>query len=341
MAWIKRNLLLVVGGVIALGLLGVAGFFLYTKISLNQAVTAQLEENTEELKKLVNRDPHPGTDKTNNIAAAKAELKKLQAFLNQVRHYFPPTYTNHPASREFRALLDRSIADLRHQAERAGVQLPEDYWFTFSAQKAAMTFPTNLLGPLTAHLLDVKSLCQILFDAKIVSLEKIRRVSAGQEDGGGSAFIGAFSQDYLDAKGLTNQWAVVMPYEVTFQGFSSDLADVLEGLIRSPSCFVVKNLAVEHADAAATTDQTTTALPGYGPFSGESRNPYARYGSPMMNRFGGMPPELMRRYGLGRPAEPNPAPKPGSRGRSSLLEETALRVTLTINSVKLKSSPGK
>ena len=36
MSWIKRNLFMVVGGVISLALLGAAGFFLYTKYEANR-----------------------------------------------------------------------------------------------------------------------------------------------------------------------------------------------------------------------------------------------------------------------------------------------------------------
>ncbi|MBI4662539.1 MAG: hypothetical protein HY735_27310 [Verrucomicrobia bacterium] len=350
MAWIKRNLFLVIGGVVALGLLGLAGYFLYTKFAHDQAVTEQLTQATDDLKRLVSRDPHPGTEKVDNISAAKAEQKRLQAFLGQVHRYFSRSATNQPTSRDFRALLDTTVAELRNNAERAGVQLPEDYWFTFTAQKALTVFPTNILGTLTAQLQDIQSLCRILFDAKIISLEKVRRTSAGQEDGGGGSGLVSFgmtgNQDYLDSevKGATNQWAVVMPYEITFQGFSSELAEVLEGLIRSPQCFVVKNLIVERADAQSTTDESLTGVTSSE--STPAMNPYGRYGqgpmmNPLMNRYGmGMSPDLMRRYGLGTrmPMAPTAPPKP--RG-STLLEEKALRITVSVSSVKLKPSSGK
>ncbi|MBI2946338.1 MAG: hypothetical protein HYY23_01745 [Verrucomicrobia bacterium] len=349
MAWIKRNLFLVIGGVVALALLGFAGYFFYTKYSEDQGVTEQLNQSTTDLKTLVNRDPHPGTDKVNNIGSAKAEHKKLLASLNQIKRYFQATFTNQPSSRELRAMLDNAVAELHSSAERSAVKLPEDYWFSFTAQKASTAFSTNIIGTLAAQLMDVYDLCHILFHSRIVSLDKIKRVSAGQDDGGGgsslTSMVGGSSDDYVDAKAVTNQWAVVMPYEVTFQAFSSELADVLEGLIRSRQCFVVKNLTVERADAEPSIDPTT-GLPS-GTTSSESQpafNPYARYGgiNPMMNpRMRGMSPELMRRYGLGAPMGAAPtAPKPASRP-GVLLEEKALRFTLSINSVRLKPSTGK
>ena len=346
MVWIKRNLFLVAGGLVALVLLGLAGFFLYTKFSQDQAMTAQLDQSTQELKTLVTRDPHPGTDKVDNLGAAKNEHKRLQAFLDRTRRRFPPTFTNQPTSREFRAMLDTTVSDLQRRAEWAGGKLPDDYWFGFTAQKASMTFSTNLLGPLTGQLLDVSALCNILFNAKIVSLERVKRASAGQDDGGGGSALTSLlttpTQDYLEAKGVTNQWAVVTPYEVTFQGFSSELAEVLESLIRSPHCFVVKTLIVERADAASSLDGSMTGTPG--DTQSESTpafNPYARYGGPMMRGFGrgGMSEALARRYGVSS-QPPADAPKPASRG-NNFLEERVLRVTLSVNSVKLRQTGGR
>jgi hypothetical protein len=346
MAWVKRNLFLVIGGMVALALLGSAGYFLYTKYSGDQAVTEELNQSTTDLKTLVNRDPHPGTDKVDNIGAAKVEHKKLQTALGQIRQYFQQTSTNQPSSREFRAMLDNAVAALQSGAERSGVKVPEDYWFSFSAQKASTAFSTNIVGTLGAQLMDIYDICNILFNSRIVSLEKVKRVSAGQDDGGGgsglTSLVAGASDDYVDAKAATNQWAVVVPYEVTFQAFSSELADVLEGLIRSRQCFVVKNLMVERADAEPQIDPAT-GLPS-GTSSTETQpafNPYARYGvRPGMPMMRGMSPEMMRRYGLGSPmASPTTAPKPSRPG--VLLEEKALRFTLSINSVRLKPSSGR
>ena len=59
----------------------------------------------------------------------------------------------------------------------------------------------------------------------------------------------AGSQDYLSAKPVTNAWAELVPYEVAFHGFSSELAAVLEGLSHLPQGIVVTNLVVEPVEA--------------------------------------------------------------------------------------------
>ena len=59
MNWLKKNLFLALGGVVALGLLGFAIFFLLTRKQVVDEVTEQLNTRTQELKDLVSRDPHP------------------------------------------------------------------------------------------------------------------------------------------------------------------------------------------------------------------------------------------------------------------------------------------
>jgi hypothetical protein len=317
MSWLKRNLVLVVGGLVALGLLGLASYYLYTKIQENTAVSTKLDETTAELKRLVGRDPHPGQEP---IAAAKEEQVKLKAFLDQMKtHFSPPPPTNQLSSREFRARLDNAIAELRRSAGAAGVQLDTNYWFSFETHKTAVNFATNHVTALASQLADIKALCHILYDAKVLKLTGMKRVAVTSDDTG--------TTDYVTTKATTNTWAIIMPYEMTFDAFSSELAAVLRGLLRSRDCFVVKNLTVEKAaDAQVQQDQQPA---GAQPF-----NPYNRYGIPMGPFRGGEG----GRYSRPMPMTPPPAIKPAAPGGfSTVLDEKTLRVTLTLDAVKLKA----
>ena len=70
MKWLKKNLFLVAGGLVALGLLGFAIFFLINSKQAVDEVSAQLSGQTEELKSLATHDPHPNQE---NIEAARKE----------------------------------------------------------------------------------------------------------------------------------------------------------------------------------------------------------------------------------------------------------------------------
>ena len=120
---------------------------------------------------------------------------------------------------------------------------------------------------------------------------------------------------------------MVVPYEVAFQGFSSQLASVMAGLLALPHCFIVTNLVVEPAaTAAAPTEEQSPAF-----------DYMSRYG---LNR--GDPGAMMRsRYGMGGRygpimAPPPPPVRPVKRGPNTVLDEKPLRFTLSLQAVKLK-----
>src|SRR5439155_368936 len=83
---------------------------------------------------------------------------------------------------------------------------------------------------------EIKAICDVLFDARVQMLVGLRRTPVAKED--------EEATDYLfGRKPATNAvtGAVAVPYEISFQGFSGELAAVLEGFYRSSNCFVVKN----------------------------------------------------------------------------------------------------
>ena len=302
MVWVKRNLGLVIGGVVALALLVVAGFYFFTQRGQDQTVTAELETATERYKTLLNRPVHPGDDqgRVNNIELAKDEVKKLHVFLDEVRSKFGSSNVpTNISNREFRALLDNTISDLQRTADSLGITLPQkDYWFTFAPQKTAVEFKS--VDMLTHQLLDVKELCEILYQAKVQDLKGIRRVPASTEDNN--------AQDFMtDKKPTTNDVAIVTPYELKFQGFSSELARVLDKLVQAKRCFVVRSVAVDRAP----DEQQQAAAAAVMPYS-----PMNRY------RQAYTPPPVVTQ----RPQRPG----------NVLLDENKLLIEMRVDVVRLK-----
>jgi hypothetical protein len=321
MAWLKRNLGLAIGGAIALALMAIAGWFLWTKIQAERDVTTQLEEATTKFTELLNRPVHPGNDKVNNVENAKVEHARLQEFLAKLKgQIVSPDIPKDLSNRDFRAMLDNTITELQRDADKVGMTLPsstgspltgaaaKDYWFTFASQKTAVEFKN--LENLTYALMDVKAICEILYAAKVHDLVGLKRVPASTDETGAD-FI-------TDKKASTNDYTVVTPYEVTFQAFSSELARVMEGFINSKRCFVIKSVAMDKASSTGQPTQQYMPMPG-------------------MERYGG-------RYGgrYGRAPMPPPvatAPVAPARGPSVLLDENKLRFTLQVDAVRLKPEP--
>jgi len=360
MDWIKRNLFFLIGGLVALGLMGWAGWYLYSKVNENTSVREQLTAAYSELDRLNREKPHPGNRTVDNIKLAKDQQQQVKDLMAKARDYFKPIVaipeTEKVGGQEFTAALRRTIDQLQKRATNFSVILPPNYSFSFEAQKPKVTFASGSLEPLSQQLGEVKTLAEILFDAKINSLDNIRRVRISADDSSGP------TTDYIEKRPVTNELAVLVPYEVTFRCFSQELADALAGLASSPHGLIVKTINVEPGAATTSTDpslaSSATAAPVFIP---NPRLPAAEAESQAM---------FARRYGIGaggrgaagrygpggggaggvplrEPGAPPPpvyappvmaAPQPGQPAKGGLqtvLDEKQLKVTLALDIVKL------
>ncbi|HJO08771.1 MAG TPA: hypothetical protein QGH16_02905, partial [Verrucomicrobiota bacterium] len=124
--------------------------------------------------------------------------------------------------------------------------------------------------------------------------------------------------------------ARVMPYEVTFRGFSTELSKVLEELYKSNVFFVVKNIAVIEATGVVDVFEEDEDEMSLGAMGGGARSSREMYG---MGARGMMDPRyqaMLGGSGYGAGGE-----KKRRRPASLLLDESPLKVTLRINSLKV------
>jgi hypothetical protein len=332
MAWLKKNLVLVASGSVVLVLLGLAGYFLWTQISKELEVTASLGEQSTKLDGLLALDPQPTPQ---NITAAQDQEKEMERFLADVKKAFVPlAYDTNLDSGQFKVLLDTTVDQLRREAERAGVKLNRDYAFTFSSQKSLMSFDQNQIKPLSMALVEIRDLTRIFINARVLSLDGIRRVAFAND----SPSLMSGQSDTWTRKITTNDLAYIVPYEFVFHGFTPELAAVLQGLAKSPHSFVVKNVAVDTSPSALL--DTNAANP-----DGTSPSPVMAPTFP-----GGMNAAMAARYGLrgrGRYGQPSAAVAPESAvptgpalpkrgGMEVLLEEKPFRAVLWIDVIRLR-----
>ena len=247
MSWIKRNLYFFIGSLVALILMGLAGYFLYSKWKLNNEILVSLNSDYEELKRLNNKSPHPGSGDVNNIKLAQQQRDQVRDFMKKVRASFQPIahIPDLPKvnDHDFSVALSRSIAELQRDATNSSVALPQNYSFSFEAQKARISFASNSLDRLSVQLGEVKTIAEVLFRAKINSLDNLRRERVSADDSNGP------QTDYLNEKSITNELAILTPYEVTFRCFSSELASVLSDFAAEPCGIIIKTLNVDLAPA--------------------------------------------------------------------------------------------
>jgi hypothetical protein len=316
MAWVKKNLVLLIAAVISLGALGYAIFFVKQKMDSNTEVTTSLDESANKFKDLLSRKQHPGNEKQDNIKAAKEELVRIRNFSEEMKEYLKGSdLGTNTGNSFFRALLDTSLTELRREAIEAGVTLPStNYWFTFNSYKTVIDFKGDVPG-LTAELEDIKNLMHIMYDSRVHSVVAFKRAAVSEADFTGTS---DFFQDGKQVR--TNDWAVTTSYEITFQGFSGELARVMEGMANAKQCYVVKKLGVGQAPDEKKPAPSLMMMQQQMIPSG-----------PMADRY---------RYMSGPRFAPPPQPiAPTAKAlpkEKIILDEHPLRFTLTLDSVRLK-----
>jgi hypothetical protein len=325
MAWIKRNLFFFIAGVLALGLIGAGGWYFYTAYSTEGQTAGKINEDYDTLRQLNQENPQPGKPggPIDNVAAAKEQQATLRGWIASTSNYFKPV--PHLANLQtFPTELDNSIAQLQREAREDGVILPTGYYFTFQAQKTMLAIPQNVLPQLAARLAEIKVICGLLFDARINSLESIRREALSNDDTNGP--------DYLAAGQATvsTPLAEMTPYEITFNCFSGELASVLGNFASSPYGLVVKSMQIEPADLGGGMPG---AMPGAMGNPNPYQNPYGGGAPPAMGGHfnpGGYPPP-------GPPQRAVPAPPPANGKPVKFLPENRLRIILMVEVVKPKA----
>ena len=320
MGWIKRNLFFVIGGVVALGLLGAGGFYIYQGWDRNAGASTRLQELYGTLKGLQQQKPAPGNDKIDNAKIAKEQHRQLRSWIDAAGKYFqpiPPIPADNVTSETFAGELRRTVDMLQHDADTAGVTLSPKYDFSFSAQRPLVKFAPGSLEPLAVQLGEVKAIAEAVFAAHVNALDSIQRVRVSDDDTAGPA------GDYIDDHAVTNDLAVITPYLVTFRCFTPELSRVISTLATSPNTFLIKAINVQPVVAASVAPGDAAGgmpdgLPPGGAMPG-------RYPSRYYPGIAGLMPT---------PASPV-QPAAGKGGLQTVLKEQLLRVSLEVEIVKL------
>lgn len=339
MDWIKRNLVFVIGGVVTLVLMGLAGWYCFSGWSNNAREKEAITAAYAELKSLYANKPAPGDGKkVDNIKLAKEQQKEAREFNQKLAGSLEPIRALPPGAnisgRDYSAALQETISQLQREANNSSVILPPRYKFSFEKQAGLVTFAPGTLDYLAAQLGEIKAICDILNVAKINSLDAIRRerVPGSPDDSAGTA------TDYIDQHSITNELAIISPYEITMRCFTPELAAVLAGFAQSRYGLIVKAINAEPA-LTSTVGDLGMGTPAFAPIYPQ---PMARYGEeglpPGRSPYGNNPYAAAGgRYAptpppMAAPVQYAPAAKTGLQ---TFLKEKQLKVTLLVHVVKL------
>ena len=332
MLWIKRNLVLLIGVIVSLGLLGGAGYYVYSNSDESFARDEELVKVKAELDQLQS-GVYPSES---NVGVVRSNITQIHTFTSLAAGRLATEPQKAAGETQIKVGLANLVETLRREATNAGVEIPARYEFTYGEVKVMPRLPVFALDPLTNQFKEVRAICNVLFAARVRALESIHRVPAFADE--------RRTADLLtDLTPRTNVLSpsvsvVTTPYKLVFRGFSSHLTDVLNGFANSEEFFVVGDLDVEPSSGSLEVPSggppggmMQMALPGAPP----GLPGFATPPPPSMAFPGGAPSGL----GGGRPAGMRPAggtnAPPSKSSLTKVLDEKPLRISISLDVVKV------
>jgi len=258
----------------------------------------------------------------------------------------------------FRNYMQKTIFGLQSRCKEQRIRLPKvddgDKEFRFSFGKVWNSFEFEPLERevMSYQLAEIEALCHALFAANIHEIYNLKRLKVVRnledqmemEDALEYLHEAEFSLNDVmkfatgsNPDGSTREELVpgarVMPYEVTFRGFSTELSKVLEELYKSKVFFVVKNIAVIEATDVVDVFEEDQSEMTLGAFGGarSGREMYGMGPRGMDPRYQAM---LYGGQGMGGFGDERKRRRPASL----LLDESPLKITIKINSLKVVST---
>jgi hypothetical protein len=319
MSWAKRNLYFLISCIVAVVLLGAAGWYCYSEWQSNNANWDELSQAYAQLTQLASKNPGAGNDTVNNITAAKEQAQEVKARVAEMEKLFVPVRgipdTNHFEDRVLAGAVRGTISQLRTSAAQHNVALPgaqqqipgqpqqmsgqPDYAFSFALQAGKTVYDPNSWDQLSKQLGEIKTICDTLYSCRIIALDSIQRERTADESGAAGTLIATV--DYLDTTAVTNGNTVVTPYQVAFECFTPELGNVLSSFANQSHTIVVKTLNIQPADVNNGMDM-----------------------SGMQGGAGGMQPMLNTKGGL-----------------PVVIDEKKLRVTMLLDFIKILPAQGR
>ena len=294
MSWAKRNLYFLISCIVAVVLLGAAGWYCWSSYNANNANWAKLTENYSQMKQFADKKPGPGNETVNNIQTAKDQTEEAKKRVTELEKFFTPVKgipdTNKFNDRMLAFAVRETVSQLRKAAQEKSVMLPgmaigmptpgalgagPEFDFSFTLQMGKTIYDPNAAEMLSKQMGEVKAICDVLFGARILSLDSIQREHTSDD----SSLQGGMGgqPDYTDSISLTNGNTVISPYQVTFECFTPQLGSVLSSFANQSHTIVVKTLNVQPADLAGMGMETMRG-PGGG-YDMTAMQPAARGGA--------------------------------------------------------------
>ncbi len=315
MSWAKRNLYFLISCIVAVVLLGAAGWYSWSSHDAYNANTEKLKADYSQMKQFADKKPGPGNDQVDNIKTAREQTDQAKQRVAELEKFFTPVKgipdTNKFNDRMLAFAVRETVSQLRKAAQEKSVILPPvtpEFAFSFSLQMGKTIYDPNAAEMLSKQMGEVKVICDTLFNARILNLDSLQREHTSDDIN--PQGIGGGQADYTDGISLTNGTTVITPYQITFECFTPQLGTVLSSFANQSHTIVVKTLNIQPVDAM---------IGGMEP------------GREMNNPYGNTP------YGGAAP------PAAATRGGplTTIIDEKKLKVIMLLDFIKITPAQGR
>ncbi|MGB0579090.1 MAG: hypothetical protein ACPGVU_05245 [Limisphaerales bacterium] len=245
MAFVKRNIFWIIGGLLSVGMIAAALMFTSGAKAKAEEKITELAGYTNTVNRLKDATPYPSPEA---IAQIKDDTEKVKGFSKEAEAMF--TYDKPPEipPRRFKVHLINTLVSLQGEATNYNVRLPPNFNFTFSHLLPMPNLLPYSVAPLGERLQDIQYITQILFESRVHSIDSFLRVPAYGREPGGRVLM----YDVGIRTNLSTAEAdfTSTPYRFSFRGFTTELTEVLNRFASSDRFYVVRQIEVQGTQSA-------------------------------------------------------------------------------------------
>ena len=170
----RKNMPLVIGGVITLLLVGVLGYVLFSAQSSYATANSELQTKGMRMKRLLDRPVYPSDA---NVGTMESQLGIYEDYLEDLFGAVSEGQTELEAVNRdhFRQVLQQTLRGLYQAAHKNSIKLPPEFAFGFQRYASGVLPAEEDLERLIDQLQTVKALCEILYESGVGELVSIER----------------------------------------------------------------------------------------------------------------------------------------------------------------------
>lgn len=281
MNW-RKNIILIVGGGIALFLLIIAFVFFFKSKREYGRLNNELGQAMSRLETLTRRSPYPSAENIKQVDANLESLKNAVGVLQETLQRGQVVAESiEPA--DFASLLERVSKRLYRSAAEAGVTLPDRFTLGLARYAAGEQPAREAVPRLVIQLKDLEAICQTLLQSHIQSIVSVDREAF---EGGAAAQAQPDDSAGLRRRRATddsqsptvataympmpasNTLYEVERFNVTFQGRDAAVWEALNQLAKSPLLITVVDVQLSNL----ASDKLGVAVP-VSPLNADKNSP--------------------------------------------------------------------